>query len=96
MSELNPTDPKFQYLRTCQADLNLCLPILDKIIIKTLALYNYTLSEGHCKAFESACRFLDGKINRIIFDNCGIGDDEFESILNGLSKLNGFQSIVYK
>ena len=63
---------------------------------KTLALYSYTLSEGHCKALESACRFLNGKISRILFDNCGIGDDEFESILKGLNLLNGFDSIVYK
>lgn len=96
MSELLPNDPKFQYLRTCQADLNLCLPVLDKIIGKTLALYSYTLSEGHCKAVESACRLLNGKITRILFDNCGIGDDEFQSILNGVYKLDGFQSIVYK
>jgi len=76
--------------------LNLCLPVLDKIIGKTLALYSYTLSEGHCKALQSAFRFLDGKIDRILLDNCGIGDDEFESILNGVFLLNDFKSIVYK
>jgi len=96
MSELNPGDPKFQYLRTCYTDLNLCLPVLDKIQDKTLALYSYTLSEGHCKALESACRFLSGKISRILFDNCGISDEEFQSILNGLNLLSGFHSIVYK
>lgn len=96
LKELNPNDPKFQYLRMCQADLNLCLPVLDKIVNKTLALYSYTLSEGHCKAFESACRFLDGKITRVLLDNCGVGDDEFESILNGVNLLKGFQSIIYK
>ncbi len=96
MHEMNPTDPKFQYLRTCQADLNLCLPLLEKIYGKTLGLYGYTLSEGHCKAFESACRFLDGKINKILLDNCGVGDDEFQALLNGVNLLNNFQSIVYK
>lgn len=60
MDDANPSDPKFQYLRQCQQDLNLCLPIFDKIIDKTLSLHSYTLSEGHCKAFKSACRFLSG------------------------------------
>ena len=55
MNEMNPTDPKFQYLRQCQTDLNLCLPVLDKMVGKTLGLYGYTLSEGHCKALEQAC-----------------------------------------
>lgn len=96
MNESNPNDPKFQYLRTCQADDNLCLPVLDKIVNKTLALYSYTLSEGHCKALQSACRFLDGQISSILFDNCGICDDEFEYILKGILLLNGFHSIVYK
>jgi hypothetical protein len=84
LDEKNPQDPKFQYLRTCQADLNLCLPVLDKIVGKTLALYQYTLSEGHAKALASAFRFLEGKIERILFENCGIDDDEFTSILEGV------------
>jgi hypothetical protein len=60
MNEVNPSDPKFQYLRTCQEDLSVCLPILDKILNKKLALYGYSLSEGHCKALANACKFLDG------------------------------------
>jgi hypothetical protein len=60
LAEVKPDDPRFQYLRLCQEDLNLCLPVFDKIQGATLALYSYTLSEGHCKALESACPFLNG------------------------------------
>jgi len=63
---------------------------------KRLALYSYTLSEGHCKGIASACRFLDGAIEGILLDNCGVGDDEFASILEGMVLLNSFRSIVYK
>lgn len=96
LCEVNPLDPKFQYLRYCQEDLNLCLPVLDKVLNKRLALYNYTLSEGHCKGIASACRFLDGAIEGVLLDNCGVGDDEFASILEGMNLLNSFRSIVYK
>jgi hypothetical protein len=61
------------------------LPVLDKVINKKLALYNYTLSVGHCKAIASACRFLNGKIDGVLFDNCGVDDEEFSYILDGVS-----------
>lgn len=72
------------------------MPVLDKIVNKKLALYNYTLSEGHCKGIASACRFLDGVIEGVLMDNCGIGDDEFASVLEGMAELNSFRSIIYK
>jgi hypothetical protein len=70
--------------------------VLDRIQNKILALYSYTLSEGHCKAIASACRFLDGKIEGVLLDNCGVGDDEFASILEGMVLLNSFNRIIYK
>lgn len=96
MNETNSTDPKFQYLRQCQADLNLSLPVLDKVVGKTLGLHGYNLTEGNCKALEQACQFLNGRITRVLFDNCGISDDEFACILRGVAFLNGFQSIIFK
>ena len=44
-----------------------------------------------------ACPLLDhGTINRVLFDNCGIDDEEFAAILEGLNKLEDFKSITYK
>jgi len=43
-----------------------------------------------------ACSLFDKSINRVLFDNCGIDDEEFAAILQGLAKLNDFKSIIYK
>jgi hypothetical protein len=72
------------------------LPLLTKVRRKTLILQNYTLSIGHCNALAAACPFLPSSINRIYFDNCGIDDQEFASILSGLAQLSDFKSIIYK
>ncbi len=46
---------------------------------------SYTLSIGHCKALAKAFEFLDKiNVNRVIFDNCGIDDEEFAAILKGI------------
>ena len=68
--------------------MDLALPILEKVINKTLVLQNYTLSEGHCEGLAMACELLDDqKINRILLNNCGVDGQEFAQILNGLNKL---------
>lgn len=90
-------DPQFQYIKQCAGDLNLVLPILNKIRGKTLCLQSYTLSQGHANALAAACPFFDDSlINRVLFENCGIDDNEFAAILRGLEQLNDFKSIVYK
>ncbi len=94
--ESNPDDPKFQFLRSCKEDLSICLPILDKIVNKKLALYSYTLSQGHCKALANACKLLNGKLNGLIFDSCAISDLQLSEILSSVSILNGFKSIVFR
>ena len=44
------------------------------------------------KAFE----YFSGFINRVIFDNCGVDDEEFAAILRGIKKLKDFKKIVYR
>ena len=73
------------------------LPILEKVIKKTLMLQEYSLSKGHCRGLAKACQFFDQRIvNRVLFNNCGISDAEFSHILEGLAKLKDFKSIIYK
>jgi hypothetical protein len=81
LTHTTPKDPKFQYFGTCLADLDLSLPVLDKISMNMLMLQNYTLSLTHCKALKQAFRFLEGKVDKILFDNCGLKDEEFSLIL---------------
>lgn len=62
-----------------------------------MCLEGYTLSIGHAKALAKACEhFEESGINRIIFDNCGIDDEEFSEILYGLQKLKDFKQITYR
>lgn len=78
-------DPRLAYFRQCEADQDLVLPLLQYVDKKTLCLQSYTLSMGHCKALAAACPLFGYmNINRIIFENCGIDDEEFSAILRGL------------
>ena len=72
-------DPKFAYFIQCARDEELMLPVLQYVHKKTLCLLSYTLSIGHCKALAKACELFQRglNINRVIFDNCGIDDEEF-------------------
>jgi len=70
--------------------------VLDYVHDNTLCLQSYTLSIGHCNALAKAFEYFDDFINRVIFDNCGIDDDEFASILRGILKLKDFKKIIYR
>ena len=90
-------DPKVEYFLHCKAEVDLCLPILDKVFNKTLYLCDYTLSKGHCIGLAAACVLFDNSlVNRVFFDNCGISDLELAKILEGLGYLRDIKSIIYK
>ena len=73
------------------------MPILEKIWKKTLCLQNYFLSDGNIKGLVAACEFLDHRIvNRLLLNNCGVTGDQFAEIINGISKLRDFKSLIYK
>lgn len=88
--------PKFQYFLQCKIDHALVLPVLDYVYKKTLCLQSYTLSIGHCNALAQAFQHFDQFINRVIFDNCGIDDEEFAAILGAVKKLRDFKKIIYR
>ena len=96
IDEVFTKDPKFQYLRSCIADVDLALPILEKVVGTTLCLQSYTLNQSHCNALAKACVLFDTSIRRVLFDNCGIDDSEFAAILEGIQQLKDFKSIIYK
>ena len=81
----------------CRDDIDLALPVLEKVYAKTLVLQEYTLSKGHCRGIARACQYLDHRfVNRIFFCNSGIDDLEFSDILEGLKHLKDFKSIIYR
>ena len=73
------------------------LPIFEKIYHKTLCLQNYVLSEGQCAGLAEACHFIDHrKMNRVLFNNCGLTGNKMAVILEGLTQISDFKSIIYK
>ena len=90
-------DPKLVFHISCEQDKFVALPILDKIVNKTLFLSNYNLTAGHCSGLAAACGKLDSnKVNRVLFNNCGIDGNQFAKILNSLANVDDLKSIIYK
>ena len=88
--------PEYVYYVACAQDTDLPLPILSHIFGNTLTLSDYTLSSGHCQGLNSAAQFLQGKINRVRFDNCGIDDGEMAQLLSAFAQFKDFKSIIYR
>lgn len=96
-SPVKEIDPKIKYMKRCLTNLNMTLPILDKIYAKTLCLQDYHLSDGNCQGLAEACEFLDCSIvNRMLFNNCGITGDQLAVILEGAAKMKDFKALIYK
>jgi hypothetical protein len=82
MVKQESTDPRVQYFANCKKELEVALPILDKVYRKTLCLQDYQLSQGHCKGIAIACKYFDEKlVNRVLFSNNGMSGDQFAEIL---------------
>ena len=94
--ETKAEHPEYVYYMECAQDTDTPLPILSHITGNTLNLSNYTLSGGHCQGLNSAAQYLEGKINRVRFDNCGIDDGEMASLLSAFCKFKDFKSIIYR
>ena len=89
-------DPHFNFFNECQHEMDLALPILEKIHNKALNLQNYTLSPVATQALMIASKFFDDFVNKILLDNCGVNDDQFSKILESLLNLKDFKSIIYR
>lgn len=87
-------DVKFQYFSQVQKSINLCLPILNKVVGSTLALACYNMSLGHCEAVGNALK-IDKTIRRLFLKDCGLRDEEFSVILESCSQMQDFKSLIY-
>lgn len=76
--------------------MELALPILEKVYMKTLQLKDYNLSNAQLKALYLASRYFDNFVNKIFLDNNGVTDEQFASIVDSFWCLSDFKSIVYK
>lgn len=61
-----------------------------------MILQNYKLSEGHIQGMAEACENLDHqKINRMLFNNCGLTGENLATILEGIALMQDFKSLTY-
>ena len=71
----------------CQKELVLVLPILQKVKNRTLNLTGYLVNLGLSKALNISLQKLENIVNRAVFDNNGLKDEEFSLILEGFANV---------
>lgn len=57
---------------------------------------NYSLDKGNCESLNLTFQLFDKSVNRVLFDNCRIDDQNFATILKGLQNMPDVKSIIYK
>lgn len=78
----DPQQAHLKYFYECKNTNNLVLPLLEKIVNKTICLEGYTIAEGACEALAQAIPCLDStQVNRILLGNNGIADHSFSLVL---------------
>lgn len=85
-----------KYLQFCKNEKVLPLPILNKIEDGVLALEDYKLNYGLCKALGSVLDDLGGLIRKIVLKNNGINDESYAIILEGALKNKNIKSLHLK
>lgn len=88
-------DANFRFILGLKQENSMMLPLLHKIKNRTLNLTGYMLSPPLARALSQCFKKQDTILNRAIFDNNGLRDEEFGLILTGLAKLQDMKSLIY-
>ena len=89
-------DPNLLYHKVVDEAKEVILPLLNKIVDNKLILKDYTLDSGHLNGLASCLKNKTITIDAVLFDNCGIDDEELAILLEGLLALDGIEHFVYK
>lgn len=90
-------DPMLVYHTVLSNSREVTLPLVSKVKKGKLILQNYTLDSGHMLGL--ACAIKQTKqpvIESILFDNCGIDDNELSILLEGCLEMQSLNHFVYK
>ena len=74
-------EPNVAYLQAVDKDKQVSLPIIRKIKDGKLILKDYTLDTGHLNGLAAAVSQTAMKLDSVLFDNCGIDDQELAVLL---------------
>lgn len=89
-------DPNLMYHKVVDNAHEIILPLLDKIVDNQLILKDYTLDSGHLNGLAAVLKNKTVTIDAVLFDNCGIDDEELAILLEGFMALPGIKSFTYK
>lgn len=59
-------------------------------------LQDYTLDSGHLSGLAAAIGKTEMKVDSVLFDNCGIDDEELSLLLTGLLSVDQIRIFAYK
>ena len=74
MHPINPTS-RINYLKQCNKNIELALPLISKIKDRELMCSDYPLQAGHFDALRMAIEIEPDMIQRITLNNCGLDDN---------------------
>ena len=84
VGEAYKDDPIYIYQQKIAEEKDVLLPLINKIKNRRLMLHDYTLNSGHCLALAEVWKRLGRpEVDVVYLDNCGVDDDEFQSLLEG-------------
>ena len=76
-------------------DVELELPLMERVFNGNLSLQDYKLTSKHCKSLAECVHFLKDPLKRLQLENVGITDKDFAVILTSLQEVKDFKAIVY-
>ena len=77
-------DIQHVFLDAMKDQLELVLPVVNKIVDNVLALSDYTLSIGQCRGLVAVFEKTKFPLETLYLENCGVDDDELATLLIGL------------
>ena len=89
-------NPILHYFNGCVKEQAVILPILNRIVAKSLILINYKLTSGVCAALGEAFSGNPKLLNSVCLENNGCLDSDFAKIVRGLRHLENIKSITYR
>ena len=89
-------DPDLIYHKIVNQAREVVLPIIPKILNGKLILKDYTLDSGNLRGLAKVLSAHSKIVTDVLFDNCGIDDQELSLLLQGFTTMYRIVSFTYK
>jgi hypothetical protein len=89
-------NPKYHFLKFCEKEHDVALPLISKVTNKKLSLLGYHTSLSNIKALCGTIEMQPDIITKCYFDNCGLTDNVTSVLLKGMLALDYPMQFVTK